>query len=267
VDAEKAKDTIRKLLNLAANDAAAEGEIANAVAFASRLMAEHSFSQADIDQGDTAADIMAELDAAELGSAQSFCGSSKQSSWEGWAANFVCDLIGGLKCHWKRADYPRTAAGIMIGREPRVAIKFYGLAEDAALAAEVYQELRETIAAMAKLRWGGVYRGEGRSYCEGFVSALNAKLRTQKAKETAELSKMLAAPQATQGGALVVLARGQAEIVAKKRELAEKYQREKIGKLSAGRRASGRHYGGAYQSGQADGARYEATATRRRKLT
>jgi len=49
---DNVKDTIRKLLNLAENDGAADGEIDNALRFARRLMHQHHLSEEDIDRSD-----------------------------------------------------------------------------------------------------------------------------------------------------------------------------------------------------------------------
>jgi len=48
---DQIKERIRKLLNLANDDAAMGGEVRNAIAFAERLMATHHLSEADLPNG------------------------------------------------------------------------------------------------------------------------------------------------------------------------------------------------------------------------
>jgi len=50
MDTTRIKEKIRKLLNLAEDDGAMEGEINNALNFARRLMLQHNISEEDIKQ-------------------------------------------------------------------------------------------------------------------------------------------------------------------------------------------------------------------------
>lgn len=56
-------------------------------------------------------------------------------------------------------------------------LTFYGPDEDVLLCVELFNELEATILSMGRLRYGGVFRGDGRAYAEGFVSGLNTHLK------------------------------------------------------------------------------------------
>jgi hypothetical protein len=257
MDVNKAKDTIKKLLALAADDSAAAGEVDNAMRFAMRLMAEHQLSEADIDDGRTG-DIIADLSNAELGRVYVYCGGARKASWEGSAAQFVCDLIGGVKCHWASPEVYRPGGIMPSGGSltPRMRMAFYGVAEDAKLAGELFQELVVTIAAMGRLRWGGCYRGAGLDYCQGFVSGLHSQLVRD---------QQLLASEST-GRALVVVEQ-RAAIVKRKEQLAEQYQRKAIGRLTRGAGYSVRAGSSAFSEGRADGARHTVAMNRPKKLS
>ena len=151
------KDTIRKLLNLAANDAATEGEVNNAIRFARKLMLQHQLSEDDCtasEQSDEERIACAECQRFSVNSQSSKC-----SSWESHLSTFVCKFIGGVHVYLE-SNRLRRVNGIA-QREPSenalmrcAIITFYGLTEDAAAAQQVFEELSVTIAAMGKLKWG-----------------------------------------------------------------------------------------------------------------
>jgi hypothetical protein len=68
-----------------------------------------------------------------------------------------------------RDDLTRRAA------RSRLRVYITGLDVTVRLATELFAEITKTIATMARLRYGGVYRGPGRSYAEGFALALRQK--------------------------------------------------------------------------------------------
>ncbi len=239
----KIHDQIRRLLNLAADDAASEGEIANALKFASNLMARHQ-----IDESECTGDLADER--AAMTAAHAYGGTSKAAVWEGSLAMFVADFCG---CGVYR-DHPapkRTPAGILIGGDSRhfARHRFYGLADSVEMAIGTYQELRETVAAMAKLRYGGVYRGPGRNYCEGFAAGLRSQIK--KAVESDPDSQALA----IRAGAIV--RQNQADA---KNWLATS-EGIHLQTRSVSRRGT-THDHGAYGQGQSDGARASVGGTR-----
>jgi hypothetical protein len=261
---ERAKATIRQLLNLAGDGAAAQGEIDNAMRFAAKLMEQHQLRDEDLSEAD---DVIINLERAEMGSASQATGTTTLATWEGQAAMFVCQLVGGVKCYREHASVVRNAAGIVqmdAKGNPlvRPKITFYGVAEDVEIARQVYGELLVTIAAMARLKWGGVYRGDGREYCDGFVSGLMSQLKNDRAE-----AKQLAS---TSGGTALVAIETRGAIVERKEAMADDWIKKTFGvKLGAGRRGGGgrTHYNGnARADGRNDGAKHSPNTDRHKKL-
>jgi hypothetical protein len=263
MDIAKVKATIRHLLNLANDEAAAEGEIANAMRFATRLMEQHQLRDEDISEVD---EKLLDLERAEMGWQSQHTGSSRMSEWEGDAAMFTCRLVGGVQCYAESPSIVRVNGILKLDDEGkplrRAGICFYGIAEDVEIARQVFAELIVTIASMARLKWGGVYRGDGREYCEGFVSGLNSQLSD---------SRNQARIAANSDSRALVAIQSRSEIVARKKDLGTKWLRNECG---VHLRSAGRGYGGsthynasARADGRADGARHQPNAERRRKLT
>jgi len=225
---------IRKLLNLAADDSSAEGEIENALRFAQRLMDEHNLTRDDLTPDEIAAESERMTRTAVYG------GTTTCAAWERALVRAVCSCIGTVSYYIAEPDYLRTPTGIVIlppdrtaGPKVRGRWQFFGLAEDVALAVALFNETRELIAAMSRLRWGGVYRGPGRSYCEGFASALEHKASRASRERT---------PATT-----AIIRRDAARNLQWLQETHHVRLRNRV------RRPAGNHYGSAYQSGQSDG--------------
>ena len=106
MDLEKIKDDIRCMLNLAADDAAAEGEIENALRFAKRLMDRHNLSEDDLD-----ADPEIALEEAEFARQRVNGDSSKLATWEKMLAAHICNVIGGIDYYSDTAKDARNAVG------------------------------------------------------------------------------------------------------------------------------------------------------------
>jgi hypothetical protein len=264
MDTEKVKDTIRKLLNLAANEGAAEGEIANAMKFAAKLMQQHQLREEDL-QGTTVDALIDDLDKKECSSKDVIVTGRRQSIWEGSVALFVCKLVGGVKCYWSGMAVVRDANGIVQTTRrgdlrERSQIRFYGITEDVLLAADLYYECLMVISSMAKLKWGGVQRGPGRSYCEGFAQALWEKLQTAQAQITQE-------NRGSTGTALVVVQNRDA-IVKRKTEIADRYIEQRGVKIrKAKSQTRNVHYDGeAFMDGREDGTKHKVSADRKKKL-
>lgn len=141
---DRIKSRVRKLLNLANDQSAAEGEIENALRYARALMDQHHLDEADLDE-EVREERMAQMIAT--------CGGSKMSAWESALAHAIVKVIG---------------FGWYVGKE-------------------MFEEVGKTIATMARLKWGGVYRGPGRSYCEGFayelLNRVSREIREQRTSE------------------------------------------------------------------------------------
>jgi hypothetical protein len=248
MDLERAKDTIAKLLNLAKNDAATEGEVNNAIAFATKMMLQYQLSEEDIKE-EAEETLEEQIARAETGSATGWgINEGKASNWESTLGVWVTKFVGGVYVAYGQVQPKRVNGiavlkkGVVIETKP---IIFYGLVDDAQFAKETYEELCVIIASMARLKWGSVFRGKGREYAEGFVSGLYATLK----KATVE--------QNTSDGTALVVRRDHLVKIKEKRAL-ETYQKvtgaRPRGYGSSRRSGVQRHYD-ARMEGQADGAK------------
>lgn len=194
------RDRIRKLLALAENDGAAAGEIENALRFADRLMAEHNLTRAQVIEADGHARA-AELERMDRVSIHA--NGAKHSTWEGQLARYVCELIGGVYVYSDSPAPVYAAPGICrFDANGRRVIGarycFYGDAEGIQVAADTFRELSTLIAAMARLRYGSVMKGDGAVYALGFVCGLQDQMREGRQKERAGTA------QPAQPGAIVL---------------------------------------------------------------
>lgn len=250
----KVKDTIRKLLNLAENDAATEGEVRNALNFAQKLMDQHQLTEEDLPDADNR---LLEIERAECAQMDAYTGNDKVAMWERTLAHFVSQfthvkhyLQSGTEVVRKNGIAQLNDSG-----RPRRARRFvfYGLVEDAQFATQLYEELRVTLASIARLKYGSVYRGSGRDYCEGFANGLYTQVQ--------EVQR----PKLSNSTALVVKRN---EIVEAKQRRAVDFIREQGVRLVNTRVRSGarsRDFG-ARESGYRDGKSYRV-GERQRRLT
>lgn len=264
---DRVKDRIRKMLNLAKDDSAAAGEIDNALRFAQQLMAQHHLSEDDIVEGEP----MPVFDPIKAEYGRTFVSVGKKIyAWEDSLSGFCAKFVGGVKVYNDCGEHlARTANGVAMLENGKPVwakrVAFYGVAEDSQLAAELFHELRTTIIASARLKFGSVYKGDGGAYSEGFVQGLNTKLATARDEERRIANEA--------GGRALMIVGSRSAIVFAKAEAAEKFAtapRDKGGlalKLYSGR---GRY--GAYGSSSArsegitDGQRSSVSAQRTAKI-
>jgi hypothetical protein len=172
-DIDRIKEKLAKLLRLGENTAASEGEIQNALNLATQLMARHQLTRDDIDT--TADDPIAKV---TMGRHFAFCKGANLSTWESQLTHFVKKFIGSVSCYVAGKMPVRKngiAADFFGGEgEPRKAqaVCFYGSDDDARCAVAMFEELRDAIATMAIVRWGGWARGDGFAYAFGFTQGL-----------------------------------------------------------------------------------------------
>jgi hypothetical protein len=249
------KDRIRKLLNLAENDGASEGEIENAMRFAQRLMAEHHLDEADIDrnpdQRRTPEDIASSKSYTHVSVP---LGASKMSYWEASVSNAVQRVFSDhVQCYRTHpTGQAKTPAGLPMFDDEgspvyRTCFVFYGPAEETRLCAELFQTVCVSIASMARLRYGSVFRGDGRSYAEGFARALLDKVRQPSLPSPSTTSTSLVLASVTK--AIQTQAR-------------EDLHRTTGVKLTTGPRTVKRNVRNdvaAYNQGKADGASFDLT--------
>jgi hypothetical protein len=260
MDIDKVKDTIRKLLNLANNDAATEGEVNNAMRFAARLMEQHQLSEEDVKLNKTDEKLL-DLENQTFAELSGWMGGNKFCHWESEAASFACAFVGGVKWYYvEKVRYKVNGIQkLFFDGKPmtKTKVTFYGIEEDVQLAFAVYNELIMTIAAMAKLKWGGVYRGPGRNYCEGFMDGLFGKWYDDQ-----DTQKKIA--KTSSSTALMVIDNRKL-VVQRKAELATQWLEKRGMKLrSASKQQSytNEYHAEARQEGRTDGQRYTSGATK-----
>jgi len=261
LEMDQAKSTIRKLLNLATNDGAAEGEIDNAFRFADRLMRAHHLSLDDVEENDDPHQAAANEELWEFGQAHGKATGRHFCSWEKSLASFVNQFLGSTKCYLDGHHRPKTEYGTFEfddrGRmkcESRMI--FYGLEDEVTMAAEMFDQWRLAIAALARMKCGGALRGKGQHYGDGFVAGMLEKLR--EGRKTEELTSD------EKSTALVVRTNA---IVTRKKERASSWLAHTKGiklstEYSSGRRTFDPN---AYGQGKQDGRNADVTKPTTRK--
>jgi len=274
MDIGKIKDQIRKLMCLGEDTAAFEGEAENALRFARRLMLRHNVTAQDMEEARGIHEAAADADAEEYGTADAYSVGANLSLWESTLSWAVAGLVGTVKHYRGGKGVRRTASGAVdLASNGRVRqatnVVFYGPAADCRDAAELLAEWSHVVAAMARLRYGGVFRGPGRSYAEGFCQALFGKVQKIRREERAMIERQeqdALATDETRSTALMV--RNATQLMKAKRAKAEQWLAEekdiKLG--SARRRTGGLHHDEAYRSGRDDGRRADFSHNRRKMI-
>lgn len=265
-DISKIKDRVRKLLNLAADDGAAEGEIDNALRAARRLMLNHQLSEDDVtappEDLRTPEQIAADT---QYGTAKSWSDSSRVPAWHGRLAASVARFLATVDVYQDHPAVGRRPSGIvMFDGRPVAGWVFFGPHDDCVLASELHQELLLTCATTAKLKYGGsLMKGAGRDYCDGFANGLYEKLISADEAVAAEKTPKLEGPQCT---ALSVVRA--TDIAKAKKERANKWIRKEQGLNLRSQSRASRSVGnsGAYSQGKSDGASQSLTKTRTARI-
>jgi hypothetical protein len=189
---DQIKARIAKLLGLAENSAAAEGEIENAMRFARRLMDMHAVSEDEARQAMNSTDGSTKAAAVEMNRYRASCGTAKMHRWQSTLAGYLVELTGAQAYHTgAQTERSPVTGGVLFddsGESRKTSgVMFYGEAEACRIAADMYADLCETIAAMGRIRFGGAYRGDGAAYCEGFVSGLYSILTEERREARSHL--------------------------------------------------------------------------------
>lgn len=150
-------ERIKKMRKVAANAAATEGEIENAMRMASTMMLQHNIADEDLKE-------VAEDLGNAFGRIAIFVNGLRCASWESSLAIYISQLFGNV--------FSFSDSG---GRRARVS--FYGPIDSVEQAVELYRELLVEIATLARLKYGGYAKGRGASYAEGFVAGLMSILQ------------------------------------------------------------------------------------------
>ncbi|TWT48207.1 hypothetical protein KOR42_39970 [Thalassoglobus neptunius] len=175
---------VAKLFAIAADDAASQAEIENAIQHAQRLMDAHQLTEQDIQQVETSADTSQRMDQFHAVVGQ------RIHQWEEALAFFVDDFVGcpsyvdpALREATTAGGFPRLDAS---GRQ-RFGKSFvwYGIAEDAAAAARLFEELHMVIQVSALAKFRGYWKGDGAKYALGFAHGLREQIeKTQQRIES-----------------------------------------------------------------------------------
>lgn len=172
------KDKIHKLLDLTDIDAAADGEIDNALRFAEMMFAKHNLTRDDVTTTNSDSENP-EIDISKVvfDRQRTWSLTSKSSVWEHWLLTLIPHIFRSVDAARYRKAKPMRRNGILFLDQNRkllyqVPLLFYGPEVDVAAAVDLFEELQQIIASMARLRRGDCFNGNGAAYCEDFVYAL-----------------------------------------------------------------------------------------------
>lgn len=255
---DKVKERIRKLLAIADDDRDADGEVSAAMALAEKALQEYHLTRADIEAENksTASPTIEE----KYGTADAFSHGRRVTPWENQLWLAIETLVGSVHCY-------RTQGSKEVGTFKKIklsdVLRWYGTAEDATLAAELFGEWQTVIATIAIGRYGGFARNDGAKYAYGFTESLR-----EKAVKIADDRKNVTTASTT---AIVLVGSGSlADVLRDKTKKADNWLATQGVKLYAGRRNKAFRVIGesvsAYSAGRVDGQRAEFTAVRRKKL-
>ena len=256
----KVKDRVRKLLNVAADDAATQGEVDNAVRFAQLIMMRNQLDEADIPENES--DSPQDETTVDFARKYAQTVGVRLTDWETSLGSFVKDFVGSVGWYY-HGNYARLNDHGMVkfrrdgDRERTTRIYYYGPEDDAKLATEIFGDLSLTVAAMARAKYGGAHRGSGREYAEGFVEGIReANRRVRKEIEST-----------SDGRALVVQTSKRNALVRKE---SQNWLKESEGiNLGTGRARNHTNMrdGNARGAGRADGRQTQVSRGARPKIT
>lgn len=254
---ENVKRRIRGLLAIAADDSQFDGEVSAAMALAEKAMEAYHLERADVEAGDSSPTSTADV----MGDTLSACNGARLSTWESTLYHAVLSLVGSVKAYVTRTDAP---VGPFQTASRKAALMWYGPADDARLAAELFEEWCHTIATLAIGKYRGCMRGDGARYAYGFALALREHAKQQARQRDNVVTDSTRAIVKRSDGSLSM-------ILASKRARAECWltttRKIKLGNTSRRAGYSWSPSGaGAFQAGKADGARADFSSQRRARL-
>lgn len=273
-DLSRIKQTIRQLLNLAEDDGAFDQEAENALRFARRLMMRHDLDQTDCEEK---RDVHRVAAAADVEYGMKHCNSEAAglSKWEESLATTITRTIGTVRWYKEEGRVIRKSDDGRIQFSPRTGLPqkctrlvFYGPEGDCVDAVAMFDEWRQIVLAMARLKHGGCFRGPGRSYCDGFADSLR-KVWRKISEEEAQAERAIDAPEAKVGDrqAALMIINSKAIALEKKKRAADWLKTVANVKLhSLPANTSRKHYSAAYADGQADGRKANLDRSRRKRL-
>lgn len=246
---EQIKSRIRKLLKLAEDGSATDGEIENAMAFASKLMDEHHVRREDVEASDDAT-VMPEMDQTAAPAH-----GSKLSTWESALAWAICYLLGTVQWYRDNEMMALRINGIaQLDRngKPKRAVKvmFYGPADECEEAAALFHEWSRSISTLGTMKYGHCFMGDGGKYCYGFTIALLNAAKHEAEKRKAKQGRMI---QGREAETTAITVAGRQDLI--KRESTNWLAREHGVRLRSGGGSGGYRAGSqsAYEAGKRDG--------------
>lgn len=175
------KSTIKKLLNLANDPAAFNGEAENSLRLARKLMLKHNIKEDEIriDPENTDRKTV-------YGSMDVFTFGRDMAKWEGVLLQTICKLVGTVQ-GYRNSNRQGKSVNEKTGKT-HTRLTMYGPLSDVQDAVEIFEEWARIIVTLAKIKTGSWVREGGRSYCEGFVFSLWEKVTQIFKEEEAEIS-------------------------------------------------------------------------------
>lgn len=150
---DKVLRRLRALDSTASNDASTEGEKRNAIRMMQSMMLTHNLTREDLQENEPS---------------RSAC-----------YTRMACPLNGKRACTWEASLAWYVTSEVFPAvqfyqarKSNRSLFWFYGGIDDVENCIALFRELLVTIAASAKLQYGGYSRGSGASYAEGYVEGL-----------------------------------------------------------------------------------------------
>lgn len=255
---EKVKDRIRKLLAIAADDKVADGEITAAMGLAEKAMQQYHLELADIEMDQQKEGATLPEKYGKVG-AKTYA--KNRTVWENYLFNAVKTLVGTVSAYRCTENAP---VGVFQKSRLQSMLMWYGPAEDAQMAADMYEEWVRVVSTLALGKYGNCAKGDGARYAAGFCEQLWRTAQRQ-ARERETISTAATCAIVKHGGGTL------AEVLKQKQLAGKEWVQANGTKIYAGRKASplkATHSGlNAYANGQSDGKRAEFRAVRTRKLT
>lgn len=160
-------ERIQKLLRLANDDGASEGEVENAMMFARKLMREYGLEMADIILNES---VEENVDRVVENEALCRGGILRM---DGLLLN-VCVVLCDVGVFYRSVSRKGKIQQTVI---------FYGLEMDCAIAKTVFNELRLSMRTLARFRLGKKWSPKHTAYCKGFALCLQTRAKTIRAEE------------------------------------------------------------------------------------
>jgi len=256
------KDTIRNLLNLASNDAAAEGEVANALEFAQKMMAKYHLNESDIKEIDPLTIDRVDVSKLNYTNIHSYTLGKNPCSWESYLAQFIKEYIGSIIVYQEHSpSVKKTKHGTVAFdsegfQQVKTKVVFNGPENDVYLAQNLFDEIALTISALARMKYGSHLRGDGRAYGDGFVCSLMKQLNFSK-------QQLLSTNKVPINNSTSLMVRAAHSLVKRKKLETTKYLKNQGIKLTNTQPSVINATSSAYADGQRDGKQFNTQDSRK----